>query len=361
MKHVFTIDNLADDRCFLCGDHLTDSNRTDEHVFPEWLLHRVGLWNQSLTLLNGTTIQYRQLTIPCCSECNNVHLGELENEMQAAFGEGYDAVLALHPMRIFQWCAKIWYGLLFKELSLRADRRDTALGSIMTPEALEQFQTHHIFLQSVRLPWLFHEFAPASVFVMKTHRYDVPQQNFDYIDNVITMNGDDPIRAPLLALRCEGVAVVCVFEDLGLTKEYFDGTLHYADGQTLHPYQFGEVACLLVSRHSLRRFSTHYTTGRVGATDAYWTRIARFPSGELWSPWNVELFKTIFQTYMDRIYVGHPLRFDSPGLVPSFLLKDGQRIVMNKDGSGSLQPLVKPSPIILPGGWRSQIIVPPRE
>ena len=78
MKHVFTIDNLADDRCFLCGDQLTDAIRSPEHVFPAWLQHRVGLWNQEFTLLNETTIPYRQLTIPCCAECNNEYLGGLK-------------------------------------------------------------------------------------------------------------------------------------------------------------------------------------------------------------------------------------------------------------------------------------------
>lgn len=358
MKHVFSIDNLADDRCFLCGDHLTESNRTDEHVLPAWLLHRVGLWDQSVVLLNRTEIPYRQLTIPCCSECNNEHLGELENEIQAGFGEGYDAVCALHPMRLFQWCAKIWYGLLFRELRLRADRQNATLGSIMTAEGLEEFQTHHIFLQSIRLPWSFHKFEPASVFVMKTHVYDDPAHNFDYIDNVLTVDGDDLIRAPLLALRCEGVAVACVFEDLGLTKQCFDGQLKYAEGQTLHPFQFIEVACLLVCQHSLRRFPTRFTTARVGTTDAYRTRVADFPSGELWAGWDNERFKRIFETYMGRIN-GHPLRFDLPGLIPSVLVKDGQRIVMNQDGSGSVQPLVEPSPLVLPKGWRSQIILPP--
>jgi hypothetical protein len=37
------------------------------------------LWNQSIVLLNQTEIPYRLLKIPCCSECNNEHLGRLED------------------------------------------------------------------------------------------------------------------------------------------------------------------------------------------------------------------------------------------------------------------------------------------
>jgi hypothetical protein len=46
------------------------------------LQERFGLANQHLTLLNGTLIPYRQLTVPCCQTCNNVHLSKLEKRVQ---------------------------------------------------------------------------------------------------------------------------------------------------------------------------------------------------------------------------------------------------------------------------------------
>jgi hypothetical protein len=64
-------------RCFYCGQVLR-GNKTREHVFPQWLKRRFGLANQHLTLLNGSLIPYRQLTVPCCSTCHNVHLSKLE-------------------------------------------------------------------------------------------------------------------------------------------------------------------------------------------------------------------------------------------------------------------------------------------
>jgi len=68
-------------RCFYCGG-LLRGNRTREHVFPRWLQERFGLANQHLTLLNGTLIPYRQLTVPCCQTCNNVYLSKLEKRVQ---------------------------------------------------------------------------------------------------------------------------------------------------------------------------------------------------------------------------------------------------------------------------------------
>ena len=52
--------------CFLCRCELTRQNRTDEHVIPKWVQRRFDLWNETLEMLNGTTIPYRQLIIPCC-------------------------------------------------------------------------------------------------------------------------------------------------------------------------------------------------------------------------------------------------------------------------------------------------------
>ena len=87
--------------CFLCGVELAPDRNTDEHVIPRWIQERYELWTQRLTLLNHTTIPYRQLTIPCCATCNNQHLGKIEMQVQAACDAGREAVLALPPLTLF--------------------------------------------------------------------------------------------------------------------------------------------------------------------------------------------------------------------------------------------------------------------
>jgi hypothetical protein len=73
-------------RCFYCGKLLRGS-RTREHVFPLWLQKRFALADQHLTLLNGTQIPYRHLTVPCCPTCNNVHLSKLEKRSRRCSSE----------------------------------------------------------------------------------------------------------------------------------------------------------------------------------------------------------------------------------------------------------------------------------
>ncbi len=65
---------LDHDHCFLCGLALSENTRTVEHVFPQWLLADFDLHNQKINLLNGSSIRYRSLVIPCCKDCNTFWL-----------------------------------------------------------------------------------------------------------------------------------------------------------------------------------------------------------------------------------------------------------------------------------------------
>ena len=74
---------FTNDRCFLCGELLTDVNRSKEHVYPKWLQNKFNLWNASLILLNNTPIRYKDLTIPCCKRCNGIMSNKIEKSVLA--------------------------------------------------------------------------------------------------------------------------------------------------------------------------------------------------------------------------------------------------------------------------------------
>src|SRR5258705_11763329 len=107
----------APDVCFICASPLSTDTATAEHVVPKWIQDRFELRNQRITLVNGTTIPYRQLTVPCCFDCNNRVLSPLENRISAAFSQGFDAVANLPRIDVFRWIAKIFLGMQFKELA----------------------------------------------------------------------------------------------------------------------------------------------------------------------------------------------------------------------------------------------------
>ena len=125
-------------RCFLCGKELFSGGYTQEHIIPRWAQKRYQLWDQQLILLNQTSIPYRQLTVPCCDECNKYRLKPIEDSLSQTVEQGKDAVRLLGDKTIFIWLGKILYGLLYKELTLLLDRSDPSAGSIITPEIIQR-------------------------------------------------------------------------------------------------------------------------------------------------------------------------------------------------------------------------------
>src|SRR6185437_5427329 len=121
-------------------------NRSDEHVIPRWVQDRFGLWNERLNLLNGSSIPYRQLTVPCCRTCNNVHLSQIENRVRSAVALGFEAARELDQKTWFLWLGKIFYGLLLREYFLKRDRKSPRTGRIVPRSLIEQYELHHTML-----------------------------------------------------------------------------------------------------------------------------------------------------------------------------------------------------------------------
>lgn len=234
------------DKCFLCGAILSDS-KTDEHVFPKWLLNKYNLWNQTLVLLNGTKIQYRQLTIPCCSTCNNEYLANLEREIEKGVNKGYEEFIKIDEVKIFQWMAKIFYGLLFKELSLLFERKDPQKGTITTPELLERYKYLHGFLQSVRIPFYF-LYKPWSIFILNVYEYDTIS-DFNYHDAPIALT---------FSIRMGSVGIIACFEDNGSQSLIFKDFFDTLKSMKLHPIQLDELAAKVEYKATLLKHIPYY-------------------------------------------------------------------------------------------------------
>jgi hypothetical protein len=152
-------------QCFLCAADLKTTGHTDEHVVPTWAQRRFDQWDQRVVLLNGTSIAYRQLTVPCCADCNKYRLKPIEDSLAQTVGSGRMAVLALGPKLLFLWLGKIFYWILYRELLLLADRRDSTSSTIITADFLRQYEIHRFFLQQARELVELKDFQPGSLFV----------------------------------------------------------------------------------------------------------------------------------------------------------------------------------------------------
>src|SRR5437762_2924632 len=91
----FLNDICLGDCCFICGARPGEKPFNNEHVFPEWLLRRLDLFDKSITLLNEAEVRYDRFTVPCCVECNTLMGDEVETPVSQAVGAGLDGLVKL--------------------------------------------------------------------------------------------------------------------------------------------------------------------------------------------------------------------------------------------------------------------------
>lgn len=224
---------LDHDHCFLCGSLLTADTRSEEHVFPQWLLRDLNLWNETINLVNGTTIPYGSLKIPACKDCNNFWLGQVEKDVATAFRAGPDDVAKLDQNVLALWLAKIYYGIHFKEIGLPADRRDPTGPTILSADDLRRLRDLHHIMQAIRRRVRFGRDL-GSVIVLRAQVPDDPFLRFDY---------RDARNIAFIALRIGPTVVIASLLDWGaVTDGMTIKTVESAKQLDLHPLQFEEVA-----------------------------------------------------------------------------------------------------------------------
>jgi hypothetical protein len=241
----------SDKRCFFCGQALR-SNRTREHVFPKWLQQKFALANQTLTLLNKTTIRYGQLTVPCCQPCNNVHLSILENKVKKLLFESSLAAAKRDLDAIYLWATKILLGVVYAERLLPFNRRHPKGRRIWPQEMRDALRMNHLFVQRLRYPIKFtaegKERVPGSVFLFDLKSPKDIKRQFDFRDAIFTL-------CIFMRLGTRGILAVAD----GGAVDIAIGELLRRDGKRkLHPLQFLEIGA-----------KTFYKAGLLNRTPKY--------------------------------------------------------------------------------------------
>lgn len=103
--------------------------------------NRFNLWNQKITIPNGTQITYKQLIIPACNDCNNIVFGKLEQKMK--YSKASD-------IEIWQWANKIHFGLWYKDGILNYDRKKPGVKISDVYQANDVLKQSRHFLLCVR-------------------------------------------------------------------------------------------------------------------------------------------------------------------------------------------------------------------
>lgn len=312
--------NFEDDTCFLCGRCMKD-NGSAEHVFPKWLLNRYGLWDQKIDLLNGSLMPYRQLTVPCCEECNNSHLSRIENQVNAAVKGGFQKAAEL-PIELWHlWAGKIFYGILRKELSLLLDRSSSKGDTIVTKKVLESFSNLHIFMQGFRGKHRFKGDLPYSVLVCNLHEFG---SSYDFRDHLLLFT---------LAIRLGEIGIIISFEDGGLTRESYGRYVDQVGGRKLHPIQFYELFARVSYQVKLRRRPVLYLTqSHVDGRNVAVTEAVR--SSTSLDDWDYEEFVELLRFHVsDWLSDNLNVEFVPPDRVSSWMFDEkGQLVLLPRDG-----------------------------
>ncbi|MCS4089786.1 HNH endonuclease [Rhizobium sp. BK176] len=242
MRH--TNDNDPGHRyCFLCMEEIPDDQRSEEHVIPRWMQRDFDLMHQKLTLVNGSGISYKRLKLPCCRECNNVHLGRMEESFQHFVYKDWKPISNVPDLLVMQWCAKVLFSILYKEHSLPLRIEDPSGPRIWGNEVIDIYADLSLFLQSLRFPTDFNCRAtslPASIY-----KFDIVWSRAIPMEEHYDLIGIADGRG--IAVRIKSRGYIVIF-DGGLQQAYPDSRLQAVEGQALDPLQFREVVAYLFDR-----------------------------------------------------------------------------------------------------------------
>ena len=283
--------------CFLSGVPLVSGDE-EQHVFPTWLMQRHGLENKPFKLLDESVSTYKQLKLPC-SAAVSAQTEQLEARISKAFEAGFEAVRDLDEVLLFQWIARIVYGVVFNEI--RAGIRQQVLsGEAMNFSQLlaHKFRNLHAMLQSLIRPVVFDGQQPFSIRVFPVNN---PENTFSYRDEINTL---------VFSLRTNDFGIIACLQDNGASQAYHQEVLRITEGQRLHPVQFEEICARFFYSAYLFNRLPEYTIADTGTTvfiepmplnaisskpvfDPWQAKTYGQVLENFWKPWGFTLFEII--------------------------------------------------------------------
>ncbi len=220
---------FTDTNCFLCGTNITPNHRAP--VFAEWLQQNYNLKDKELLLLDKSVTTFGELTIPCCDHCHTHYLLPLEAEVESAAALGIEGLKALDQQKLFQWIGKMYYGTLVTELIKEMNPLMMPQYAVSEdPRMQGRFSSFFQVLQSLRVPMVFSDFLPCSLFLLEVspEEDDLP---FEYQDELTSM---------VFSIKLGSVVIVCTLLDNGIIQKAMGRLYQLTQGQRLHPIQVAE-------------------------------------------------------------------------------------------------------------------------
>lgn len=101
-------------KCVYCDVALSKESRTEEHVFPQWVIRTFPVRPEFLRTANGQRKKFSSVTVPCCFPCNQL-FGQLEKIVSHIVSAGSEVENSTAYIFLCAWSAKIILGILYLE------------------------------------------------------------------------------------------------------------------------------------------------------------------------------------------------------------------------------------------------------
>ena len=279
-------------------------------VFPEWMMEQFDLRDKPFKMLDERILTYKDITIPVSEEAL-LPLQDLEDEISAAFNQGYQAIGQLDEIRLFQWIAKQVYGIIHFEVRAGM-RQQKAVGEDFnfSQSLMHKFGNLHLMLQSLVRPIEFEGVLPWTI---KVFPVDNPADTYIYRDEINTL---------VFSLRMADFGLVACLQDNGENAFYHHELLSKLKDRVLAPVQFEEVcARFFYSAYLFNRLPEYsiLSTGEAVYIEAMPLRLVNTPVFDqwqvktygqvlenFWKPWGYTLFEIIKDPENPMSFLGDP-------------------------------------------------------
>ncbi|GAB3816515.1 hypothetical protein [Pontibacter rugosus] len=304
---------FTDTNCFLCGTDITSEQRAP--VFAEWLQHTYNLKDKELLLLDKSVSTFGQLTIPCCDHCHTQHLLPLENEIEQASAKGLEGLQQLPPQRLFQWIGKMYYGTLITEMIRETNPLIMPEYAITEdPKMLGKIRSFFSVLQSLRVPMVFSDFLPCSLFILSVDPTE-DELPFEYQDELTTM---------CFSIKIGSVAIICTLLDNEIIKKALGKLYKLTEGKQLHPIQLAEFKARVFYAAYIFAVVPEYFVRQVKPEDKQLIldTLIDDVTNEIFNPWDMTAYAHMLEEMLKPWGIREDTILENPKQPISFLLSE---------------------------------------
>ncbi len=303
--------------CFLSGDLTTETIP----VFPQWLMDHFKFGDERVEMMDkAKSYHYSDLTLPCAPRVKDA-FDTLDLKIQEAYKIGFEGMVALDQILLFQFTGRMVYGLLYYEMIYERDRLLRKGEEFVLSLALKQRFSHfHLMLQSLIEPISFVGKKPwtIAVFPLK-YSADI----FSYRDDAINL---------MFSFGVNGFGFIACLQDNGVIGEKQQQLLDKMEGHVLHPVQFEELYARFHYSDYILNYKPQYKIEN--NNDGIVIEIAKESKPPVFGLWHEDIFAQLLSNYWQvyGIEKEEILQFQKPPL--SFLENPYSKEFINPDSIG---------------------------